>query len=182
MNSALAASKEAPAAFNTPPPMNIDDPSAPVQLTIAPEKTREAVAKLVEAPGIVESHDVRISSRMKATLSGAADAVAITELSPSLQAVSDEAPTTWKWTVKPLKPGKIPLHVELEAEIKVDGVVTPRLVDVYDGSMVVTVTGIQRLAEFSKDNWKWLWTAILVPITGFFWKRKEKQPEVSADD
>ncbi|WP_321965241.1 hypothetical protein [Paraburkholderia sp. J7] len=161
-------------AFNVPPPMNIDDPAARVHLTIAPGETGEQAAKMIREPGLVENHDVRISSRMRARLSAASDAVVITELSEAVQGVSDTEPTNWYWAVKPLKSGEIPLHVSLEALLKIDGEVTPRLVKVYDGSMTVTVTGIQRLEEFSKENWKWLWTAILVPVTGVFWKRKEK--------
>jgi hypothetical protein len=64
----------------------------------------------------------------------------------------------------------------LEAEVKIDGEVTPRLINMFDGSIAVTITPRQRVEHFAKDNWQWLWTALLVPVGGW-WKRRGKKDD-----
>jgi len=174
----LAALPKAPMAFNTPPPMNIDDTASKVELRVGPRQSPAELAKSITAPGTVQVHEVQISNRMKSSLSGDADGLTITPLTPALQAVSGQTPTVWVWSVKPRKVGRYPIHVELEAEVKIDGEVTPRLIDVFDGAITVTITPRQRVEHFAKDNWQWLWTALLVPVGGWWWKRKSKKDEI----
>ncbi|SAK98613.1 hypothetical protein AWB76_07558 [Caballeronia temeraria] len=169
-------------AFNTPPPMNIDDSAAKIELRVGPRQTPAELAKSITAPGTVQVHEVQISNRMKATLSSDADGVSITPLSPAMQAVSGQAVTTWEWSVKPKKEGRYPVHVALEAEVKIDGERTPRQIGVFDGTIAVTITGPQRLQHFVKENWKWLWTTLLAPPAAWWWKRREKKAEDKKPD
>jgi hypothetical protein len=69
---------------------------------------------------------------------------------------------------KPRKAGNYPVHVELDAEVKIDGEVKSRLIDVFDGTIAVTITGPQRVEQFIKDSWQWLWTALLVRLGGWW--------------
>lgn len=184
VDKALAALPKVPMAFNTPPPMNIDDVEAKVELRIGPRQLPAELIKSITAPGTVQVHEVQISNRMKAILSGDPDGLTITPLTPALQVVSGEAPSTWIWSVKPRKAGQYPVHVELEAVVKIDGEVTPRLIDVFDGIIAVTITPGQRAGQFVKDSWQWLWTALLVPVGGWWWKRREtkKAEDKKPDD
>ncbi|WP_152038144.1 hypothetical protein [Paraburkholderia hospita] len=103
----------------------------------------------ITVPGQIVVHDVQVSNRMKATLTGN-PALTITPRTPALQAVSGQVPTLWKWAIQPAKPsqaGKYPVLLALEAEVKIDDEVTPRLIDTFDGSTTETITGAQRVAE-----------------------------------
>ncbi|VVD31058.1 hypothetical protein [Paraburkholderia dioscoreae] len=178
----LAALPKAPMAFNTPPPMNIDAAAAKVELRVGPRQSPAELVKSITAPGEVQVHEVQIANRMKASLFGDPEGLTITPLSPASQLVSRTTPSIWVWSVKPRKAGQYRVHVELEAEVKIDGEDTPRLIDVFDGTIAVTITGPQRVEHFAKDNWQWLWTALLVPAGGWWWKRREKKPEDTKPD
>ncbi|MDR6475162.1 hypothetical protein J2778_002656 [Paraburkholderia graminis] len=178
VDDALASLPKVPMAFNTPPPMNVDDNEAKIELRIGPSQSSAELVQSITAPGSVQVHEVQISNRMKATLFADPDGLSVTSRSPALQAVSGRAPSVWVWSVKPRKAGEYPVHVALEAEVKIDGELTPRLIDVFDGTIAVTITPRQRVEHFAKDNWQWLWTALLVPVGGWWWKGKAKKNEI----
>ena len=140
--------------------MNIDVPEAYVELVVGPGQSPEELRRSITVLGELHPvHDVRVSKRMKATQYGDPDTFTITRRSPDLQPVSGKEPTLWKWAIKPVKTamaGQYPVHVELEAEVKIDGEVTPRLIDTFDGPISVTITGRQRVEHFVRDNWQWL--------------------------
>jgi hypothetical protein len=162
-------------AFNTPPPMNIDGPAAKVELVVGVKQLPSALAKSITVPGEVQTHEVQIANRMRALLEGDnPDTLTITPLTPPMQAVSGKAPTVWMWSIKPLKAGRHPVHVALQTEVRIDGAVTPPLIDTFEGTIEVTITPGQRAEQFVRDNWQWLWTALLVPVGGWWWKRRDK--------
>jgi len=165
-------------AFNTPPPMNIDGPAAEVELRVSLKESLSELAKSITVPGEVQVHEVQIANRMQASLYVDPDGLTVTPLTPPLQAVSGELDTIWIWSIKPLKVGRQPVHIEVEAEVNIDGTVTPRLIRVFNGSIAVTITPRQRVERFIKANWQWLWTALLVPVGGWWWKRKAKKDEI----
>lgn len=156
--------------------MTIDD-SATVELRVGPNQTPEEVKKAIKYPGTVEVHEVRISNRMQADISGDKTVLSITNLDPEIQAVSGQSPTNWRWLIKPLKEGKHSVAVKLYALVKIDGSPTPLKIASYDGTIVVTVTTRQQVEAFVKQNWQWLWTMIFVPAGGLWWKfRTKKEP------
>ncbi|MCG7400251.1 hypothetical protein [Caballeronia zhejiangensis] len=167
---------KAPMAFNTPPPITIDD-TATVELRVGPNQTPEEVKKAITYPGTIQVHEVRISNRMQADISGDKAVLSITSLDPDIQAVSGQSPTNWRWLIKPLKEGKHTVAVKLYALVKIDGTPTPLKIASYDGTIVVTVTTRQQVEAFVKQNWQWLWTMIFVPAGGLWWKyRTKKEP------
>jgi hypothetical protein len=173
VDAVLATFPKSQMAFNTPPPIDIDGPSKEIEVRIDPKQSAAAIAKSLTVPGAVHVHEVQISNRMRAVLSGDTDGLKITALSPETQAVGLQSPTRWLWSVKPIKAGQYPVHVELDAQIKVDGVDTPRMVNVFDGSVVVTITNYQRVEHFMKENWQWICTALLIPLGGWWWKKRK---------
>jgi hypothetical protein len=162
-------------AFNTPPPVNIDK-TAKVELRVGLEQLHSELARSITVPGEIQTHDIQISNRMDAVLNvDDPDTLTITPLTPARQVVSSKAPTVWMWSIKPLKAGEHPVHLVLDAVVKIDGEVTPLNVRVFEGAIDVVITPGQRAKHFAKDNWQWLWTALLVPAGGWWWKRRENK-------
>jgi hypothetical protein len=99
----------------------------------------------------------------------------ITAITPEIQAVSKRQQTEWKWEIDPKEEGKHRLHLTLTALLEIDGHSTPRAIRTFDKIIEVNVTATQKIGLFFKNNWQWLWAAILVPVAGWLWKRKKKQ-------
>jgi hypothetical protein len=173
----LAKMPKAQMAFNTPPPMNIDDQPATVEVRINSRQTPSEIRRSITVPGATESHEIRISNEMRATIEGDGDGLKIMPQNSAIQAVSFQEPTVWRWSIKPLRQGTYPIHVALEAGVWLDGAITPRLINVFDGSITVTITPVQRVKHFVSDNWQWLGTALLLPAAGWWWKERKKKGE-----
>jgi len=160
-------------AFNAPTEINIDD-AAQIQLLLSLAETVEALKRSISSEGEKVGATIRVSDRMEARLSGYM--FQITAITPEIQAVSQSQRTEWKWEVHPKKPGKHRLHLTLTALLQIDGHSTPRTIETFDKTMEVNVRATQRIALFFKNNWQWLWAAILAPLAGWLWKRRKEQP------
>jgi len=101
----------------------------------------------------------------------------IQALTPELQAVSSRQITRWNWEVTPTERGRQTLHLTLSAHIDVAERDTPLVVRTFQREILVDVTVRQRIVGFIKDNWQWLWTAIVVPIAVYLWKHRKKRAE-----
>jgi hypothetical protein len=166
-------------AFNAPTKMNLQN-TAIIQLLLG-SKPADELKRMIEAEGEKEAARIRVSDRMEARLSG--PNFAITAITPEIQAVSRSDVTEWKWEVKPNSIGRQYLHLAISVHLIVDGVDTPRVVEPeFDKLIEVEVTGRQRVDSFFNNNWQWLWTAILIPIAAWLWKRwrTKKGPKSNA--
>ena len=114
--------------------------------------------------------EVKIAPRMEAVLSG--QNFQITAITPATQAVSRTETTEWRWEVSPKAPGEQRLHLVLNVEL--NG--TSRTLRTFDETIEVTVTFSQQVSGFVGENWKWLWTASIVPIAAWLWKRRAGAP------
>jgi hypothetical protein len=81
----------------------------------------------------------------------------------------------WNWEIHPKEQGQHRLHLTLTALLETDGRSTPRAIRTFSKNIEVNVTTTQQIGIFVKNNWQWLWAAILVPIAGWLWKRRKKQ-------
>jgi ATP-dependent Zn protease len=97
--------------------------------------------------------------------------------SPEVQSISYKEPTEWTWDISPTESGKKQLHLTITALFKVEGEEATRQIESFDRTISVNVTWNQRLSGFISTNWQWLWTAILVPIVVYLWKRRNKSQE-----
>lgn len=159
----------APAAFNVPRAMQLED-TAEVKLILGPgHDLKELIATLNQG---AEGANVRITDRMEAHLSGSG--FQITPVTPELQAVSQSDITSWQWDVKATEPGHRPLHLTLNAILNVSGAPTSRAMKTFDRTIDVNVTFGRRLADFGRGNWQWLWATLLVPVGGWFMKKRSK--------
>jgi hypothetical protein len=41
----------------------------------------------------------------------------------------------------------------------------------------IVVTWQQKVSVFVGENWKWLWTTILVPLLGWLWERRKNKAD-----
>ncbi len=157
-------------AFNAPTHINIDD-SPQIQLILSLGETVEKLKKSITEEGEKIGTTIRVSDRMEARLSGYM--FQITAITPEMQAVSKIQQTEWKWEIHPKKEGRHKLHLTLTALLEIDGQTTPRAIRTFDKIIEVNVTATQKIGLFFKNNWQWLWAAILVPVAGWLWKRKK---------
>ena len=136
--------------------------TAHIQLLLAPAESIPHLEKKITAIGEREGATIRVSPLMEARLTGLHfDIEANTD---ERQPVSNEAPTEWTWDVEPKKTGNQELHLTLTAILNVGGHDQPRTIRTFDKVLKVNVTWYDRISGFFSDNWKWLWTAILVPV------------------
>ena len=157
-------------AFDAPTNINIDD-SPQIQLILSLAETVEKLKQSITEEGEKVGATIRVSDRMEARLSGYM--FQITAITPEIQAVSKRQQTEWKWEIHPRKEGRHKLHLTLTALLEIDGHNTPRVIRTFDKIIEVNVTPTQKIGLFIKNNWQWLWAAILVPVVGWLWKRKK---------
>jgi len=164
-------------AFNAPTNINIDD-SPQIQLLLSLASTVEALKQSITEEGEKVGATIKVSDRMEARLSGYM--FQITAITSEVQAISKSLETEWKWEVHPKKEGKHKLHLTLTALLEIDGRSTPRTIRTFDKVIEVNVTATQNLSLFFKNNWQWLWAAILLPVGGWLWKRRKKQLTITS--
>ena len=157
-------------AFNAPHTMNLDD-TAIIQLLLGLAMPTDTLQQMIEAVGDTEGDRIRVSDRMEARLSG--PNFAITAVTPEVQAVMQTDITEWKWDVKPLSVGLQRLHLTLSVLINDDGVSTARAIRTFHKEIEVEVTLGQQVGSFIRNNFQWLWAAILLPVGGWLWARKK---------
>lgn len=158
-------------AFNAPTNINIDD-STQIQLHLSLKSTIEALKQSIREEGVKIGATIKVSDRMEARLTGYM--FQITAITPEIQAISRAQHTEWKWEVHPKKEGKHKLHLTLTALLDIDGKSTPRVIRSFDKVLEVNVTTGQRITRFFKQNWQWLWAAILLPVGGWLWRRRQR--------
>lgn len=160
---------------NAPHVINIDD-TAIIQLLLGLATSTDELKQMIEAAGEKEGTRIRVSDRLEARLSG--PNFAITAITPEVQAVTRTDVTEWKWKVQPRSKGLQHLHLTVSVLINVDDASTPRVIGTFDKEIEVKVTFGSQISSFLKSNWQWLWAAILVPVSGWLWKRKrEPKPQ-----
>jgi hypothetical protein len=136
-------------------------------------KKRDVDAMLADAskefPGNIARgvSNIRMSDRMRAELIGG-------DFFPQGDKTLQEQPTsviegtTWKWQVHSDRPGKHQLTARIETLMQIDGKDTWKTIDVAEVSINIKINGL----GWAMDNWKWLATAIVLPLIGWFAKRK----------
>jgi hypothetical protein len=160
--------REGQVVFDSPDIMRFEKPKV-IEVVLYPEGL--AVPRLSEDE---EVGSALVSSRMEATLTGLGFSIVAT--TPAVQAISGVNPTTWRWQVTPIEKGDLVLDLSLNAIIEVEGERTSYVIRTFSEEIEVEVTVGQQVTQFFGDNWKWLWTAIFIPIGGLAvkkWKGKK---------
>jgi hypothetical protein len=168
-------------AFNTPDSMSLNEAKKLELLFstyLSEEELKKAVAEHNVEGTIQGEPDIKFSDEMEATLTG--DGFQITNVLPARRLISKKKITEWTWDVRPLKEGKLRLHLTLNALVKIGG--DPQLYPIrtYDREYTVSVGFTDSVTNFAKDHWQWLWTTVFLPVGAWLWKRKRKDTEAKA--
>jgi len=162
--------KMANIAFNTPESMNLEKTEL-IHLILDMKKSVATLKNMIEGEGKKVGDRIRISSRMKARLTG--QNFQIIAITPEIQAISGSYVTEWKWDIKPERTGSQKLHLTLSALIDVEGESTERAIETFDRVIDIQVTPGQTIKTFFKNNWQWLWMVVFAPIGTFLWRKKK---------
>ncbi len=104
-----------------------------------------------------------------------------TFVSPSLsspeQVIAKDTYTQWSWDVLPLHKGKHTLHLCVTVRIKVGGAEEKRDYPVIDKDITVRVNVPYAVRTFGQQHWKWLVTALMLPLLGWVGKSLLKGPK-----
>lgn len=119
-----------------------------------------------------ESQKIQYGGEMQAVLES--DTLKITDLTPDKQPASKIKPTIWKWSVRSVEPDEQYITLTVNVLLRVNGSDRWRVIQVLSKKIAVNEPLGQRISGFVSDNWKWLWTAVVIPILGYLWNRKRK--------
>jgi hypothetical protein len=162
-------------AFNVPTTLGRNE-TATIQLLLSPKSKSigELKDRLSEAGDRIGDR-VRYSNTMEATLLSQDFDITPVDNESRKFVPSDEV-TEWLWQVTPKRTGKLRLYLNLYAIINVAGKEGPVKVGTFHRTLTINVGWTERAGDFVKGNWKWLWTAILVPV-GLWAAGRRKRPK-----
>ncbi len=159
-------------AFNVPDSVMKLNESSTIQFLLDLTKTVEELESMFKESEVIESHRVRISETMEARLTG--NGFRITAITPEQQPISTVETTEWKWEINAIEAGPQHLHLTLSAIIFFRDEKMARTIRTFDKKIFVEVSLGKRITGFINNNWQWLWTALLIPITGWYLKHRKK--------
>jgi hypothetical protein len=158
-------------AFNVPKAIHLGS-TAEIQLFISAEQTIRQLRAKIRAVGAKEGATIQVAPRMEARLTGLG--FKIEANTPEVQAVGGSGATTWTWEIQPAEQGSRRLHLTVSALITVEGKETSRTIETFDRVINIRVTFMDRVSSFAGRNWTWLWSAILIPLAGYLWRRRRR--------
>jgi len=128
----------------------------------------EDLYRTLKGKGVAKIEEIKIGTYMKVRLSG--EKFGITPLNSEEQLVTSGEYTEWAWNVKPLAPGKQVLHLLVTVKIVLPFGEKVKDHPVLDKEVIVSVNLIYTIKTFVFTYWKWLVTAILIPLIGWLWQ------------
>ena len=123
------------------------------------------ITKKLKGTGTPEIGISKVGEFMKVRLSG--DHFKISALNEEEQIVADDTYTEWAWDVVPLKSKIQVLHFHVTIRIKLEGTEEKRDYPVIDKEVYVKVNPVYSTKVFAVNNWKWILTALIIPLVGW---------------
>jgi len=161
----------ATAVFNSPTEMALAETKT-IKLVISMSKSESQLVPQVQEFGESKAASIKVGSLMQAILvSNDQDGLSVVANTTNPQDLFRTEDTYWEWHVTAKKPGKYKLSLTIEIESDINGVRLQRAVKTYEEDIVVDVSTWKTIKEFFTSNWQWLWTALVIPIAGYIWKR-----------
>jgi Divergent InlB B-repeat domain len=165
-------------AFNTPTRLHRTE-TATIKLLLSPATISIGeLEKRVNEAGQKSGAHVKYSRVMEAKL--ASEDFEVTPLSPEQQFVAAGQDTEWLWQIKPKRTGELHLYLTLNAIIDVRDQTGAYKVKTFSRTLTINVSLATHVGDFVKGNWQWLWTAVLVPV-GLWWYRRRTKPTPPAE-
>jgi hypothetical protein len=110
--------KNYPTEYNKPGDLQLGE-STPVQLVIKTDEKQDTGPLFAGLEGKVQPTTVLVANDVSAQLTGPPDRLQITQRGDKMRTISSPVPITWVWDVKPLKPGKAQVMLEVTSYIKI---------------------------------------------------------------
>jgi hypothetical protein len=158
--------------FNVPKTMELDEKRG-IQLLLSLKETFPELKKKIEEAGEIQQQQIRVSQIMTASLKGSGFKIEV--ISPALQLINIEGTTEWRWEITAIEPGVQKLYLSMDAIFNHNGKDLPYTVETLSEEIEIIVTWQQKVSAFVGENWKWLWTTILVPFLGWIWERRKNK-------
>lgn len=153
-------------AFNPPEIMKVGKPER-VEVRITRESNTDFISTM-KGRGHPQIEKLQVYEFMRVDLSG--DDFTIIPLNEPDQIIASTDFTEWTWTVTPNKRGKKVLHLHVSLRIRLPDTEKTKGHPVIDKAIVVKVNPAYSGKRFMKENWKWLMTAMVIPLAGLIWK------------
>lgn len=160
--------------FNVPKTMKLNEKQG-IQLLLSLKETFPELQKKIEEEGEIRRQQIRVSQIMTASLKGSG--FKIETISPALQVINVEGTTEWRWEITAIEPGVQKLYLSMDAIFTLEGKDRPYTVQTLSEEIEIFVSWQQKVTVFVAENWKWLWTTILVPFLGWLWERRKNKAD-----
>jgi hypothetical protein len=142
--------------------------------SIALHLSKEALEALLEdvrrasasGSNVVGITGIRMSNKMTAELISG-DCTVLGDSPKWMQAVSQQEETIWPWRVQCDSAGDKMFTVRLNTLLEIQGSESPRIIDVSDVPIHVSVNELGWVAR----NWQWILTTLLLPLLAWAAKR-----------
>jgi hypothetical protein len=131
-----------PAQYNKPGTLMLGD-STPVQLVVKTNESQDTAPYWRAFAGEVSIATVMVASDVSAKLTGPPDLLQITLRGEDKRTILSPVPITWIWDVKPLKPGKANVTLEVTSYIKKGSNTEPVPIRVLQDTWIVEAHGIE---------------------------------------
>lgn len=129
---------------------------------------QENLLESLKGRGIPKSEQLKISELVKVRLSG--NDFNIIKLNEEEQIIENTGFTEWAWDVTPKKSGKKTLHLHVTLRIRLPFGEERKDHPVLDREIVVKVNPTYSVKIFFVSYWKWVVTALILPLIGLAWK------------
>ena len=135
------------------------------------ERVEVRIAKTIEEDltaglrgrGVVEIEGIQVATFMKVRLKG--DNFDIKTLSHEEQIITEKGFTHWAWDVTPLKSGILDLLLTVTVRIKIPNYADEKKdIDIFKRQIKVKVNPPYAIRKFIENYWKWIITAVLIPM------------------
>jgi len=161
------------AAFTTPEKLGPTE-TAEVEFLVTPgQSVTEAKSQLTEA-GTQEGAPVQVSDYMRADLTGKDFDIVRVGDGDGRKIVLPDRATRWQWEITPRRTGVLRLHMTLTALVKVAGDTRELEIVTFKRTLSIHVAWPTKVKNFVDDNWKWLWTTIVVPAGVWAFDRRRR--------
>ena len=135
----IARLEKANIAFNNPDNLQLGE-SSTIQLLLSTQESIPGLQGQIEAPGPTEGAEIKVSSTMRASLTGSG--FLIRPISKEVQPITGYEKTEWQWEIIPNRTGVQRLRLTLSALISVEGTERDRFIKTFDRDIDVRVDEI----------------------------------------
>ena len=150
--------------YNIPETMEIQETKG-LHLLLSSKDLSINLEELIQENGSLKKKNIRISKIMLANLKG--KGFRIDPITEATQIVDIDDVTEWRWEITALSPGLQKLYLCITAIIDINGNEKPHTIKTFSDVINVQVSLQYHMSNFMAKNWKWLWTAIVIPIIGW---------------